>query len=68
MFDVLHTIKLTTSLSTYVLKKPIIPELFKSTSHFIDTASSLPLSGKPVTGPYPEQINPVYLSLPIPHT
>jgi hypothetical protein len=51
MFDVLHTIKLTTSLSTYVLKKPIIPELFKSTSYFIDTASSLPLSGKPVTGP-----------------
>ena len=59
MFDVLHTIKLTTPLSTYVLKKPIIPESFKSTSNIIDTASSLPLSRKPVTGPYPGQMNPV---------
>jgi hypothetical protein len=59
MFDVLHTIKLTTSLSTYVLKKQIIPELFKRTSYFIDTTSSLPLSRKPVTGPYPGQMKPV---------
>lgn len=29
MFDDLHTIKLTTPLSTYVLKKPIIPEQFE---------------------------------------
>lgn len=59
MFDVLRTIKLTNPLSTYFLKKPVIPELFKSTSHFIDTACSLPLSGKPITGPYPGQMNPI---------